>query len=154
MTGTSPLLLHIYIISYILPWVLKPKKYYHLEISSLSLKGSTVFLAFQHNYCPLGRALCLPYSSAFLQHVNITVSYDLTGQKLLCGKARNTVEFLMIVFFGLSTQGSLQLITYSVCFCIPTASFPGVTFIYIYYFYFQYCLAADNPIITAFIQGH
>ena len=25
-------------------------------------------------------------------HVSITVSYDLTGQKLLCGKARNTVD--------------------------------------------------------------
>ena len=25
-------------------------------------------------------------------HVSITVSYHLTGQKLLCGKARNTVD--------------------------------------------------------------
>ena len=50
-----------------LPWVLRPKKYYHLEIYSLPFKGSTVFLlAFRHNYCPLGRALYLPYSSAFL----------------------------------------------------------------------------------------
>ena len=40
---------YIYIISYMLPWVLRPKKYYHLEIYSLSFKGSTVFLAFPHN---------------------------------------------------------------------------------------------------------
>ena len=42
MTGTSPLLLHIYIISYMLPWVLRPKKYYHLEIYPLAFKGSMV----------------------------------------------------------------------------------------------------------------
>ena len=32
-----------------LPWVLRPKKYYHSEIYSLSFKGSMVFLAFPLN---------------------------------------------------------------------------------------------------------
>ena len=40
---------YIYIISYVLPWVLRPKKYYYLEIYPFSFKGSMVFLAFPHN---------------------------------------------------------------------------------------------------------
>ena len=57
---------YIYIISYMLPWVLRPKKYYHLEIYSLSFKGSMVF--------------------------RITAFGQSSGMKLLYLHARNALE--------------------------------------------------------------
>ena len=55
MTGTSPLLLHIYIISYMLPWVLRPK-------NSIIWK-STPFLSKDKRYFLLSRITAFGQSS-------------------------------------------------------------------------------------------
>ena len=80
----------LYVISYKLPWVLRPK-YTIIRNSPFLLKDQRYFLLSSIIIAQWGELFVCHIPVHFL-HVNITVSYDLTSQKLLCGKARNTVD--------------------------------------------------------------
>ena len=80
----------LYVISYKLPWVLRPKNTI-IRNSPFLLKDQRYFLLSSIIIAHWGELFVRHIPVHFL-HVSITVSYDLTGQKLLFGKARNTVD--------------------------------------------------------------
>ena len=70
-------------------WVYKKYSYKLAALGAPSFKGSMVFPAFPH--CLLGKLFVCLVPVHFL-HASIIVSYHLSGQKLLCRKARNTFD--------------------------------------------------------------
>ena len=118
------------------------KKYYHLEIYSLSFKGSTVFLAFLNNsFWPVKSyetviLTCKKYTG--IRQIKSSPQWAIimpeSKQKYRWSFKRKG-EFQMIVF--LPHHPRQHVANNKQCMFLYTHYFPGVTFVYLYYFYFS-----------------